>query len=297
MANDDLPGFIEDEPKPAKKAGPPPPAAAAGPAFDPFAGTKVTLDPTAAPVAPAAAPAARQPGTGRATKAAPAAPAADPGDADIAPGQGKDLWTCPHCDARNKPGRETCRSCGKSPQDEVVAPWHAKPAARIGMGIAALVVVVLIVASLFGGGDVELVPADAAHVDSAPRFGGRSEAVLALGEGRRFVGEKRFALCGRVLGALPAADGSQRVAVAVGRDAADETFSALAVDTANGEITTIPESDMVVVDLLTANSGPADTAKGAWLSLIGDAGYIESDGMRVKDGDDVPLVLVEAFQR
>ncbi len=294
MANDDLPGFIDDEPKPAKKPTAPPPAAA----FDPFAGTKVTLDPTAAPVAPAAAPAApRQPGAGRAAKSAPSAPVADPGDADIAPGQGKDLWSCPHCNARNKPGRGTCRSCGKSPQDEVVAPWHAAPAARIGIGIAVLVVLILIVASLFGGGDVELVPADAAHVDSAPRFRSGSDAVLPLGEGRRFVGERRIALCGRVLGALPGLNNSQRIAVALGGDTADEKFSAFAVDTANGEITTIPEADMVVVELMTSESGPADTTRGAWLSLIGDVGYIESDGARVRDAGDDLLVLVEAFQR
>ncbi len=294
MADDDLPGFIEDEPKPAKKTSPAPPPAPAG-GFDPFAGTKVTLDPTAAPVAPAAAPGApRQPGTGRTAKPA---PAEDPGDADIAPGQGKDLWACPHCNARNKPGRETCRSCGKSPQDEVDLPWHAAPAARIGIAVGALVLLIVIVSSLFGGGEVELVPADAAHVDGAPRYGGGSDAIKILGDGRRFVGEKRIALCGRVLGSMSGNVGSHRIAVALGSSAEDGALASYAVDTTDGDFKVLPEADMVVVELLTADSGMPDTTRGAWISLVGDAGFVESDGTRVRGGDDDLLVLVEAFQR
>src|SRR4051812_2013144 len=130
MADDDMPGFIEDEPKPAAKPAKPAPPAAA---FNPFGDVQVKLDATAAPGAaaepaakgPAAKGPAKSPGTGRtprstgAAPAAPSVPISGDADADVVPGQGKDLWTCPHCSARNKPGRDTCRSCGKTPDDEV----------------------------------------------------------------------------------------------------------------------------------------------------------------------------------
>ena len=54
----------------------------------------------------------------------------------------------PHCGAKNKPKRTTCRACGKSPDEAVVGPWYAQPRQ---LGIVGLVVLTffLIVSALF----------------------------------------------------------------------------------------------------------------------------------------------------
>lgn len=133
----------DDAPKAApKKSG--------GGDFDPFADEDTgPSTPVAAPP-PQAAPAQAPASSGGGFDAfADGGDAADPdaesaGDADIKPGQGKDLWLCPHCGAKNKPNRDTCRNCGKSPDDEVIIPLFSRPEVKIGLvAVVALVLVVL----------------------------------------------------------------------------------------------------------------------------------------------------------
>ncbi len=71
---------------------------------------------------------------------------ADAGDADIKPGQGKDMWKCPHCGAKNKKGRENCRACGKHPDEEVIVPLMSQKPVQIGVAVGAVVILYLIFA-------------------------------------------------------------------------------------------------------------------------------------------------------
>lgn len=274
MSDEQFPGFIDDEPKPpprpAKPAAPPP-------AFDPFA------DAPAAPAAPAAKaparPAARPPVTApppafdpfAADAGAPAAPT-DAGEADIRPGMAKDLWACPHCGTKNKPQRDSCRQCGKRPGDPVAVPWHQPLGVRVGLAAAALAVVALL-GWLLVGGSIELVPADVDHIDRAPRMGGSPGPEGQLANGLTFVPQKRYAVCGRVLAASPAADGVTTVVLALGEDGrAEEVAATTTVEISSGGVTSTPERRMVVVN---AVGNVPSFAPGTIVSLIGDLGSLQ----------------------
>lgn len=170
--------FEDDEPvKNSKKA--------AGPDFDPFADEDNGPAPTAAPQAPppqapAAAPAADGGFDAFADAGDPNDPDAVADDADIKPGQGKDLWVCPHCGAKNKPNRNTCRACGKDPEDEVIIPLLSRPPVKIGLIVGILLVLVVAFMALTAK-DLSLRPAGAAAVTAD--FINDGTAVLA-GSGR-----------------------------------------------------------------------------------------------------------------
>ncbi len=203
---DDLPGFIEDD-QPKKKPQQPEPGAGG---FNPFADVEVESNPLglvktpAQPVAKSSKPAAKapakpaEPAGFNAFAGAADAPAADVNEADVKPGQGKDLWACPHCGAKNKPERTTCRECGKSPSDPVIIPFSKTPAGRFGIPAAVIIVLALIGWLLFGG-SVKLVPAGPGKVDSAIRRGGSVGAEETI-HGLVFQPRERIAVSGRVLG-------------------------------------------------------------------------------------------------
>lgn len=354
MSNDDLPGFIEDEPKkPAKPAAP----AKAGGGFNAFDDVKVdtqapTLGPPTvapgtgrtaakpgAPAAKAGAPAAK-PGAPGAKPAAPAAkPGAKPGvppkspsvltpvgeepvtatnfetavgfdqgpgapkdpakfdafadaasqpdgnDADVKPGTGRDLWSCPHCGTKNKPGRELCRQCNKSPSDEVVVAWHANPIVKPAIGAGVVLVIVLLGWLLLGGG-VRLVEAEERFIDSAPRTGGGAGAPSEL-DGNAFTPRKRYGVCGRVVGAT--AKGNLTVlVVALGKDGTDPSRVAESgIDFSGPEPVTMPELRIAVVQCF-GKLPPMD--KGRVVSLLGDVGSLAgTEGDVVRVDASVPL--------
>ena len=197
--NDDDPGFIDDDapaPKPAPEAAPDGGGVdpfAQGVAADPFTPAAATPDDSAAaePV-PAADPFAGQsPVAGASGLAAEAQAEAE---ADIKPGSRKDLWACPHCGAKNKPDRDRCRSCDKSPDEPVQRAAWKHPAVFAGAAVVLLVVVLWFVVV---GGGVGQVPATPANLDRAPRLaGGGIDGSVG---GASFQAEGRLAFCGRVL--------------------------------------------------------------------------------------------------
>ena len=243
MSNDELPGFIEDQPKPTAPAAP----AAPTKHFDAFADV------------------ASQPASN---------------DAEIKPGSGKDLWACPHCRAKSKPERTTCRVCGKSPSDPVIIPWHAHPLAKPAIAVAVILIVLLLGSLLFGGG-VRLVEAEAASIDSSPRTGSGAGAPSEL-DGQVFTPRKRYGVCGRVVG-MQSRGNLYMLVLALGADGKDETrINEVGIDFSGSEPVTIPEIRSAT--LLCFGELPA-LGKGQVVSLIGDVGSLA--------GTEGPVVRIE----
>ena len=123
QGDDFFPGFQEDD-KPAAPA-PMPSAMKSDGAFNPFdEPVNVSLVPSPSAPAPAAPKSQCKPSSAGQQGAGfdPFAGNKDgeeADDPDLKPGSRKDLWICPHCGAGNRPNRDTCRSCGKSP----MIPW------------------------------------------------------------------------------------------------------------------------------------------------------------------------------
>jgi hypothetical protein len=291
IVSDDLPGFIDDEPKPKKPATPAAPAAG----FNAFDDVKVDASPLslAKPSAPSdkAAPAKAAPG-----KPTPSKPAAAGGfnafadadsapseanEADIKPGQGKDLWPCPHCEAKNKPDRTTCRACGKDPKDPVVIPFHRTPAGRIGIP-AGVVVVILLLGWMLFGGSVSLATAEPGSIDSAIRHGGSTAGEVEIA-GMSFRPDHHAAVCGRVLG-MGSYQGFGVTVLALGSEAKDaDACAALTVD-----MTSNPPSvsgDGNYLTLYTFGNLPEGVSRGQILSLLGDQGRLVRDGTFATDFD------------
>lgn len=231
--DDFFPGFIEDEdqaksaPKPPKsvpaaeegafnpfaepvevpslvpdpQAPPPRPS---GPAVSPTAGGPAKPSQAAGPMGPAAAGAA-------ATSAA--ADSADSGfdpfadaeqdgeeadDGELKPGSRKDLWNCPHCGTGNRPNRDTCRSCGKSPDEAVIQPWFKQP--KVLAVIGAALVVLVVVLMMASGPSFALGPAQMSAIDSDFRHDQSLSGELAVGDDALLL-RGRFAAVGRVVSA------------------------------------------------------------------------------------------------
>jgi hypothetical protein len=280
-----FPGFEGDD-EPAKPAKPEakPAAAPAKPAFDPFAGAKVDTKAAAAPP-PAAAPG--KPGTNRVAKApAPAAapppppPPAD-ADADLKPGSRKDLWKCPHCGAGNKPDRDTCRTCGKSPDEPVVIPWYKNNVIRAG--ILAVIGLVIIGIVMLTRVDVSLREPTLANVDKAPRITGKGIASIDLGNGIKLEGERMISICGRVAAVGTGPGGTQLVALALGAAAADEKPSA---PPANGSF------DVAGVVLACSAEDNFDPKPGQIISLTGVVGVLVKEGRIVDEPTGIIPVAV-----
>lgn len=298
--NDEFPGFADDAPKPAPKPAAKPTAPGAG--FDPFADAGTAPAKPAAPAARPAAPAARsappaaKPAAPAARPAAgfdpfagvkvdpnaapPAAAAATPSlaqaqadeDAEVRPGQGKDLWACPHCGAKNKPTRDTCRACGKSPSEAVVVPWHQPLPVRIALGVVAAGVLIGLIVLLFSGGPPRLVPAEADSIDAKPRT---DEPAGGPGDlaGTAFTPTRTFAICGRVIESKALSDGVTAIILALGDQARDPaSVNDIAVDLKP----TPPTADTTIPTLVVYAFGDFTVPpRGGVFSLIGDAGTVE----------------------
>lgn len=277
-----FPGFEGDD-EPAKPAKPEakPAAAPAKPAFDPFAGAKVDTKAAAAP--PAAAPA--KPGTNRVAKAPATAPAPPPppadADADIKPGARKDLWKCPHCGAGNKPDRDTCRTCGKSPDEPAVVPWFKNNVIRAAI-LAAIGLIVIVVVMLTRV-DVSLREPSLGNVDTAPRITGTGIASIELGNGMKLEGERMISICGRVAAVGSGPGGTQLVALALGAAAAEEKPAATP---AGGSF------EVAGVVLACSAEDGFDPKPGEILSLTGVVGVLVKEGRVVGEPAGILPVAV-----
>jgi hypothetical protein len=284
MSDDNLPGFIEDEPKKPTK-----PAAEPGKGFNAFADVKVGPDATAAPAAPAKPATTRlaKPAVAAKPSAAEAAPAKrgfdafadaasqpDGNDADVKPGSGKDLWACPHCGAKNKPERNTCRTCAKSPTEAVVIPWHAHPLVKPAIGIAVLVVVIMLGAMLFSS-DVRLVEATDGNIDSKPRTSSGMGQAGDL-EGSAFTPRQRYALCGRLVG-MKTVGSLTTLVVALGSDGKNkDKVDEASITFTHDEPSVRPD---LRVTVLHCYGQLPSAEKGEVVSLLGDMGSLDgTDG-------------------
>jgi len=286
--SDDLPGFIEDQPQPQKK----PQADASGNAFNPFADVDVQSSPlgiaqpgSGVPV-PATSTAAPPPGF-NAFAGADAASAAEANEAEIKPGQGKDLWACPHCGAKNKPDRSTCRECGKKPTDEVIIPFMKTPAGRFGVP-AGVVLVVVILGWLMFGGSVKLVPAGAGHIDSSVRRGGAVGPQETI-NGLVFQPKNLIAVSGRVIG-VGNTSGLTTFVLALGKDATDEEAIAnVGVDFGAQPPRVEPELRTVII---YAFGKVPEVSKGTFLSVLGDGGRLIRDGVYATDFNSGEVIRI-----
>ncbi len=228
--------------------------------------------PVPPPAAVAPAPVAVPPAPAR-----PAAPA-EADDPELKPGSRKDLWTCPHCGAGNKPDRTTCRSCGKSPTEPVERPWSRNPVV-LG-GIAASVVGAIAVVWLATRPDLSFRTPGPDAVDSAPRTaGGAAKGDQDLSGGRRFEARGRISVSGRVLASRPFPGGGISVALALGADAADPDFAGVKAE-ATSSAFTVPEGALIL-HLVGTRERPV---RGTWLSVAGDRGVV-TDQARIVGGD------------
>ena len=204
----------ETSPKPARKPSHPPQAGG----FDPFAGQ---------------------------------ASEEEADDADLKPGSRKDLWTCPHCGTGNRPNRDTCRSCGKSPNDPVVPPWFKQP--KILGVIAAVVVVLIIVVMTLGGPNYNLGSPTADGISEAAVFEEAMGDVIPLANGTSFQQRGRFAAVGRVI-AVAEVDGQRKVTLAFGdrvRDPSEQVIirrQEVGIQNALGNIVAVPYAAITLID-------------------------------------------------
>jgi hypothetical protein len=272
--DEQLPGFVDENlNKQQAKAS----SKQAAPAFNPFANVPVSTSPA--------------PTAGAASAARSSAPSAE-SEGDIRPGQGKDLWACPHCGARNKPDRTTCRGCNKSPHDEVIVPWHQNIAARIGIAVGVVAIIALFAFSL--GGPPKFVQPGPDSLDSKVRIGGSSNVSVSIGEAV-FTGRKILAVSGRVLAAQAYAKNANvtTVVLALGSGARDDvTMDNVVVDFSGDEPTVDPQLPHAVL-YLVFDQFPAPAMKlKEYFSLIGDVGSLEAGGFNIAGSSASHVVRV-----
>lgn len=210
-------------------------AVGSGPALDPIQGGMIDRE-----------------GVDPATASQPSSPR-DDNDEPVPGGRGG-LWACPHCDAKNKPGRDTCRSCGKSPDDQVASPLLKQLPVIVGGVVLVLIVLAFL---FFGGTDTSYRPPGAAGLDIEQRVDGG-----------------RFAASGRVLTVISSEHG-QRAVLLVFAPLADnnDEFSQLRAEfdsqisvKRGGSLET--ENNYVLVHLVSERALP-DIERGDFISLAG----------------------------
>jgi hypothetical protein len=294
-----------EEPAPKKKA------AAPAANFNPFDDVDVAAP---SPIAPAPK-AEAAPGTGRVAKSAtgrvekpatgrtekpatdrtPKPPARDFGDNfDVAPGVAKDLWSCPHCGAKNKPQRETCRECSKHPDDPVEKAWYIKP--KIIGPVAAGVIVLVYLIMILTRVDLSLRPAGI--VDNSVRMSSVKEEVLDLDESRKIFVRHHVSVSGRVIMAksYPMAPWMLAVALGLGPNANDDdAFSKWSAEISDTGVTVNAPRSTVV--FLIFKEGEPKLKAGDYLSVKGKAGVPEQDAQVVRGTNvgDVHTILVDNF--
>lgn len=218
-----------------------------------------------------------------------------PSEGDIAPGLAKDLWLCPHCGAKNKPSRETCRECKKSPQDEVEKPWFLQPKI-IGPVIGGVILVVVLFMWLTS---VDLSLRPAGSLDKGVRSASVPTVDVDLGDTRKLTIKKTASVSGRVIAVTDyaVAPWLQAVVVGLGSSASDDAvFSTWTAEfDGDGMVVKAPR----YATLFLIHDGPKATLKpGDYLSVLGKAGVPEQDHMIVR-GTDNPhcwTIKVEQIQ-
>jgi hypothetical protein len=262
--------LFELDDAPAKPK-PKPKAEAAAPAFDPFADQKVSL-----PLGGSGSGVAEPPPAAAGARA----PAPPEDEIDIRPGAAKDLWSCPHCGARNKPSRTSCRDCGKSPSDEVVVPWHRKPKnmAMVAGGVAVLILLYLFATHQ----DTSLHPAGAADIDAAVRMGGGGKGEREI-DGHKFDGKGTLSVSGRMLsaGAHGSAAWVTTVVLVLGRGVIDDDrFASWKVENKEEDFEVAGEGSLppyVVLYLIFPEGDKPSLTKGNYLSVRGEYGFGENE--------------------
>jgi hypothetical protein len=306
--------FEDSAPSPAK---PKKSVAEPAPSFNPFddmtpAGHAAMVQPTSAP-APATnrvvkpeTKSVAKPGTGRTDKPATGRtekpgtgrttnPSYDENN-DFAQGTAKDLWTCPHCGAKNKPQRENCRGCGKHPDDPVEKPWYVKPliVGPVVVGIIGVIMLMMWLTSV----DMSMKPAGI--MDHAARVKSVSENIVDLGDSRKLFVRKTASVSGRVImvGQYPMAPWMTAVALALGDKAKDdETFGKWSASFSDmGMDINAPKSTALY---LIFSGQPEEIKAGDYISVRGKAGIPEQDAIIVRGTDDrnALVIKVEQFQK
>jgi hypothetical protein len=212
---------------------------------------------------------------GRSAAPAPSAPVDESVDPDLAPGSRKDLWNCPHCGAGNRPGRPTCRTCGKSPDDPVARSWTRNPLVVGGIAVAAVVVLVVLFRALTTV-DLSCKEPNAQHIDKAVRRGGHGENhTVQAGD---FTGKSKVAVCGVVIGFVndPRIAGAVKAVLALGPGAVDAAAAAQASFSDDDVSVSGLSGAWVVTRLMTDGAAPK-LAKGEIVSLTGDLGQVEGN--------------------
>lgn len=287
----------------AKKAAAP--AAGFNPFDEPVAVPSANVGSAPAPAAPGTGRVEKpgtgrieKPGTGRVEK--PAAgktvkPPIDPADAEIAPGMAKDLWLCPHCGAKNKPSRETCRECKKSPADEVVKPWFLQPKI-IGPVVGGVVLLVVLIMWL---SSVDLTLHPAGIVDKAVRSASVPQVDVDLGDTRKLTIKKTASVSGRVITTTDyaVAPWLQAVVVGLGSSASDDAVFSTWSAEFDGDGMAVKAPKYATLFLIHAGTKPT-LKPGDYISVLGKAGVPEQDHIIVK-GTDNPhcwTIKVEELQ-
>lgn len=261
------------------------PAAGFNPFDEPVAVPSANVGSAPAPAAPGTG-RVEKPGTGRVEKPATGKtvkPPIDPADAQIAPGMAKDLWLCPHCGAKNKPSRETCRECKKSPQDEVAKPWFLQPLI-IGPVVGGLVLVVVLFMWLTS---VDLTLRPAGSLDKAVRSASVPQVDVDLGDTRKFTVKKTASVSGRVISVTDyaVAPWLQAVVVGLGNSARDDAVFSTWTSEFDGDGMVVKAPRYATLFLI--HDGPkANLKPGDYLSVVGKAGVPEQDHMIVRGTDN-----------
>ncbi|MFW5859909.1 MAG: zinc finger Ran-binding domain-containing protein [Planctomycetota bacterium] len=287
MSDDEF-EFVDDGPSRPKNPGIPgtpppqdggkaPPPAQAG--FNPFSGVEVKTGQPGVPPSPPAAPADGAPPPGPVpVSVGPVGPGA--GAADATTGNREDLWQCPHCGAKNKPERNTCRSCDLAPDDEPSTPWHRRP---VIVGAGAVVLVLILVALIFGGGpDFTLLSPTADNVSADVIVDGSPGPGPVLDGEVTFDPRGRIAGVGRVIATSNRHQdfhGTTTVAMVFGRPAAQpETAGRLRADFERADIynDTVPaDVELAFIHFLDPTGELPAIPDNALISFSGTHGVLE----------------------
>ena len=254
-----FPGFIEDQKLP-KASQPPAVVHVSEGAFNPFdepASVSVPVpDPSVDPAPSPAKPADGEEGFN------PFAGSEDQGEGDdgeLKPGSRKDLWNCPHCGTGNRPNRDTCRSCGKSPAETVIQPWFKNPL-NLGV-IGGAVVLLIIVVMMFSGPSFALGTAHLASIGDDLHSDESAGGSLSYGDDLLLV-RGRFAAVGRVV-ASASAGGATTVTIVFGERPRSPDFKG--VDRGDDEVG------------FTNGLGTVTRLDFARVTLLDEVGYIAAE--------------------
>lgn len=296
MSDDFFPGFQEDE-KPAtpqKKPTKPSGDAAFNP-FDEPVNVLAVPSTTAPPPAPKSSAKPRRKSSAGFDAFAGSQNQEEADDADLKPGSRKDLWICPHCGAGNRPNRDTCRSCGKSPDEAVAAPWFKQPIFLMGIGGAVIGLILLYL--VVSGPSFALGPASTAGIGEDVVTEQAAGDSIDFGD-NVFIQQGRFAAVGR-LHSIKEVDGFKQLTLVFGDQARDAGAKLIArgnkvgIQNGLGNFVASPTAHITLLD--PDGRFDAATEAGAIVSLTGQWG--ELDGVvRSSPGSASYVVLINGYR-